>query len=108
MGHFGQFGQHDPKGFPGCCNPTNLALGPGGEIVVSEKAGPRVKVYDAQGELISVVAAGEDFDPACKNMDLAVTDAGVIAVVDPVELRVVLFAPEAGSEEIPAVEGSSA
>ena len=91
LGHFGRFGQHDPAGFPGCCNPTNLALGPGGEIVVSEKAGPRVKVYDAGGELLSVVAAGDDFDVACKNMDLAVTSTGLIGVVDPVERMVILF-----------------
>lgn len=94
LGYFGRFGQHDPEGFPGCCNPTNLALGPDGEVVVSEKAGPRVKVYDPQGELVAVVADGDDFDPACKNMDLAVTRAGVIGVVDPVGRRVVLFEPE--------------
>lgn len=95
MGHFGRFGQHDPEGFPGCCNPTNLALGPEGEIVVSEKAGPRVKVYDAQGTLLAVVAAGDDFDPACKNMDLAVTGTGSIGVVDPMERTVVVFEPVA-------------
>ena len=108
LGYFGRFGQQEPEGFPGCCNPTNLALGPGGEIVVSEKAGPRVKVYDAQGELISVVAAGEDFDPACKNMDLAVTDTGAIGVVDPVERMVVLFVPEAVSGDTATREESSA
>ena len=93
LGYFGRFGQHDLQGFPGCCNPTNLALGPEGEVVVSEKAGPRVKIYDPQGELIAVVATGVDFDPACKNMDLAVTDQGLIGVVDPVERQVVLFDP---------------
>lgn len=93
LGHFGRFGQHDPRGFPGCCNPTNLALGPEGEVVVSEKAGPRVKVYDAQGKLISVVAAGDEFDAASKNMDLAVTSTGLIGVVDPVQRLVILFEP---------------
>ena len=91
LGHFGQFGQHDPAGFPGCCNPTNLALGPEGEIVVSEKAGPRVKIYDPQGKLISVVAGGDDFAPECKNMDLVVTPDFRIGVVDPVKRVVVLF-----------------
>ena len=108
LGYFGRFGQHEPEGFPGCCNPTNLALGPGGEIVVSEKAGPRVKVYDAQGELIAVVAAADDFDPACKNMDLAVADTGTIGVVDPVKRMVVLFVPETGDKKTSTQEGSTA
>jgi sugar lactone lactonase YvrE len=94
LGHFGQFGQQDPAGFPGCCNPTNLALGPDGEIIVSEKAGPRVKVYDPQGQLLSVVASGDDFAPECKNMDLVVAADGRIGVVDPVERVVVLFEPD--------------
>lgn len=107
MGYFGRFGQQNPAGFPGCCNPTNLALGPAGEIVVSEKAGPRVKVYDAQGELMSVVAAGDDFDAAAKNMDLAVTETGLIGVVDPVERLLVLFERVGSTAESSPTEGSS-
>jgi len=93
LGYFGRFGQHDPESFPGCCNPTNLALGPGGQVVVSEKAGPRVKVYDPHGKLMAVVAAGDDFDLGCKNMDLAVDTEGVIGVVDPIERILVLYEP---------------
>ncbi len=94
-GYFGRFGQQDPADFPGCCNPTNLALGPAGEIVVSEKAGPRVKIYDRDGVLVEVVADTAEFDPACKNMDLAVSDEGSIGVVDTVALSVALFEPQA-------------
>ena len=93
LGYFGRFGQHDPAGFPGCCNPTNIALGPGGEVVVSEKAGPRVKVYAPDGALRSVVSGEEDFDPSCKNMDLAVDHQGRIGVVDPVGLALVFYEP---------------
>lgn len=92
-GHFGRFGQQDPADFPGCCNPTNLALGPTGEIVVSEKAGPRVKIYDRDGVLAEVIAGSAEFDPACKNMDLAVDRDGSIGVVDSVALSLALFAP---------------
>ena len=93
LGYFGRFGQHDPAAFPGCCNPTNLALGPGGEVVVSEKAGPRVKVYDREGELLEVVADSVQFDPACKNMDLAVDAGGAIGVADTVGLSLAIFEP---------------
>jgi sugar lactone lactonase YvrE len=93
-GFFGRFGQHDPAAFPGCCNPTNLTLGPGGEIVVSEKAGPRVKIFDRDGGLIEVVADTEQFDAACKNLDLAVNPQGVIGVADTVMLSLAIFEPQ--------------
>ncbi len=94
LGHFGRFGGQDPTGFSGCCNPTNVAMTPSGQIVVTEKAGPRVKVYDTHGELLALM--GEtDFDPLCKNMDVAVDTDGDIYVVDTVRLHVCVFAPEA-------------
>jgi sugar lactone lactonase YvrE len=97
-GHFGRFGQQDPAAFPGCCNPTNLALGPTGEIVVSEKAGPRVKLYDREGVLVEVIAGAAEFDPACRNMDLAVDRDGSIGVVDTVALSVALFEAQAATQ----------
>lgn len=94
-GHFGRFGHQDPADFPGCCNPTNLTMGPDGTIVVSEKAPPRVKVYDRDGNLLEVIAEDEPFDPACKNMDLAVGSGGAIGVADTVALCVSIFEPAA-------------
>lgn len=95
LGHFGRFDGIDPKGFPGCCNPTNLTVTAEGHIVVTEKAGPRAKIYDASGELLTVVAT-RVFDPNCKNMDLAVDSRGRIYVVDTVRLAVFVFAPASG------------
>lgn len=106
-GFFGRFGQHDPAAFPGCCNPTNLALGSGGEIVVSEKAGPRVKVYHPEGELIDVVADSDQFDAACKNLDLAVDGQGSIGVADTVSLSLAIFEPQPALETVPALETDS-
>ncbi len=95
LGHFGRFDGRDPAGFPGCCNPTNIALTPAGQVVVTEKAGPRVKVYTPGGELLTVVA-DDDFDPNCKNMDVVVDSRGRIYVIDTVRLQIVVYAPEAG------------
>jgi hypothetical protein len=106
-GFFGRFGQHDPAAFTGCCNPTNLALGPGGEIVVSEKAGPRVKVYDPEGELIDVVADEAQFDPGCKNLDLAVDAQGSIGVADTVALSLAIFEPQPALDTV-AARGANA
>jgi sugar lactone lactonase YvrE len=96
LGHFGRFDGRDPAGFGGCCNPTNLTLDAQRRVIVSEKAGPRVKVYDPAGELVAVVADAA-FDAGAKNMDLAVDSQGRIHVVDTVRLEICVFSPS-GSE----------
>jgi len=95
LGRFGRFDGVDPAGFGGCCNPTNLVLGKGGRVIVSEKAAPRVKIYDAEGELLTVVA-DEGFDPGAKNMDLAVDSRGRIYAADTAALEIRVFAARAG------------
>ena len=90
LGHFGRFDYHDPQGFPGCCNPTNVTVTDQGHVYVTEKAAPRAKVYDAEGELLAVIAS-DVFDPNCKNMDLAVDTQGRVYVVDTVLLQIHVF-----------------
>jgi sugar lactone lactonase YvrE len=90
LGHIGRFDGVDPAGFPGCCNPTNLAVDEGGRIYVTEKADPRVKVYAGDGTLLAVVAS-DGFDPNCKNMDIAVDSRGRVYVADPVRLDILAF-----------------
>jgi sugar lactone lactonase YvrE len=92
LGHIGRFHGTDPAGFGGCCNPTNVAVGD--RIYVTEKAGPRAKVYDFSGTLQAVIAS-TPFDPNCKNMSVAVEkDArGVVYVADTVQLAIFAFEP---------------
>lgn len=97
LGHIGRFGGPDPVGFSGCCNPTNVCIADGHDgtrIYTTEKAGPRVKVYDAAGALLAVIAE-RGFDPNCKNMDVAVDSRGAVHVVDTVRLEIRVFEPEA-------------
>jgi sugar lactone lactonase YvrE len=92
LGHFGRFDGRDPAGFPGCCNPTNVTLDGADRVIVSEKAGPRAKLYSPEGRLLAVIAdAG--FDPNAKNMDVAVDSQGRIYVVDTATLEIHVFAP---------------
>ncbi len=90
VSQFGRFDGRHPAGFGGCCNPTNVALDARGRVIVSEKAGPRVKVYDPAGALVTVVADSA-FDAGCRNMDVAVDAQGRIYVADTVRLEVCVF-----------------
>jgi sugar lactone lactonase YvrE len=92
LGHFGRFDGRDPAGFGGCCNPTNLAVDTEGRIVVSEKAGPRVKLYAPEGTLLAVVADAV-FHPGAKNMDVAVDSRGWIYAADTAQGEVRAFEP---------------
>jgi sugar lactone lactonase YvrE len=90
LGHIGRFHGTDPAGFGGCCNPTNVAVRD--RIYVTEKAGPRAKVYDFSGNLMAVIAAAP-FDANCKNMSVAVDARGVVYVADTVKLAIFVFEP---------------
>ncbi len=112
LGHFGRFGTRRPEDFPGCCNPTNLTLMQQGQVVVTEKAAPRLKVYDAAGKLLALVGP-EAFDANCKNMDVAVDARDWIYVVDTARLHICVFAPDKSGVEAnhgtssPTVQGDS-
>ncbi len=93
LGWFGRFGMREPAHFRGCCNPTNLALCPDGRIVVTEKADPRVKLYEPDGQLVAVWADDDTFHRNSKNMAVTAASDGTIYVVDTVRLEILAFAP---------------
>lgn len=87
---WGRFGMHDPGDFGGCCNPTNIAVAKDGTIAVSEKAPPRVKLYDATGRFELLVAA-DVFHPNTKNIDLAFDSRNRLYATDPARRVVEVF-----------------
>ena len=95
---FAKFGMRQPEDLSGCCNPTNLTLTSTGQLIVTEKTGPRLKVYDADRKLIALVSE-DAFDAGCKNMDVAVDAQGRIYVADTVRLCILLFAPVKSVDE---------
>jgi hypothetical protein len=92
LGHMGRFTGPDPSGFSGCCNPTNVAVAGKDTLCVTEKAGPRAKLYDFAGNLLAIIA-DQVFDPNCKNMDVAVDAAarGRVYIAETVKLAVYVF-----------------
>ena len=91
------WGDYSPKieGFCGCCNPVNFAILDDGSFVTVEKGLVRVKIYDADGKFVGVVAGPEqlikprsakicDIPEYCQagGFDLAVGNKQQILVLD--------------------------
>lgn len=107
---WGQF-SNGIEGFCGCCNPVNFAILPGNDptgindsFVTCEKGLTRVKVYNAKGNLIGVVAGPEqlieggeveicDTPEECQigGFDIAVDFQGRVLVLDTIKNQVRIF-----------------
>jgi outer membrane protein assembly factor BamB len=101
--HWGRAGI-DIEGFSGCCNPVALAVLPDGGFVTAEKGLVRVKIYDADGEFVGVVAGPDQLgwieplrvcetpeECKAKGFDVAVDKAGRIYVLDTLRNVVRIF-----------------
>ncbi len=53
------------EGFCGCCNPVNFVILDDGSFVTCEKGLVRVKIYDADGNFVGVVAGPEQLLKTC-------------------------------------------
>lgn len=63
------------EGFGSCCNPMNVAIGPGNIVYTAEDNNGRIKRYSAEGKLLGLVGSVE-LKPGCKNCSIAVSDDG--------------------------------
>jgi hypothetical protein len=93
---FGQMGEKLTD-FHGCCNPTSIAFLPDQRVVTAEKGlvATRVKVYEKDGELESVVAGPQSFDhrpdgPVIE-LKVALDSKGRVLVLDPSRRQVRIF-----------------
>jgi hypothetical protein len=109
---WGEFSNTAIEGFSGCCNPVNFALLPGGRgYVTCEKGLTRVKLYDAGGDFVGVVAGPEQFvehdqrttapgvSPSLIGLDVAVDGKGRVLVLDPALSEIRIFTRKEGEEE---------
>jgi hypothetical protein len=81
------------EGFCGCCNPSNFAFLNDSLFVTSEKAIERVKIYNADGSFLCLVATPDQFEAGTKGLDLAVDNKNRILVLDPVKKLIRIFEP---------------
>jgi len=96
----------DIAGFSGCCNPTQIAFAPDGQLVTCEKGLARVKVYEvSSGEFVELVAGSNLFPQPHSLRDLVVDAAGRILVLDPKDNLIRIFTekgPQRGNSDQPA------
>ncbi|TWU42423.1 NHL repeat-containing protein [Novipirellula artificiosorum] len=102
LGHWGT-ASASIEGFFGCCNPAAIAMLADGRFVTAEKGIPRVKVYDAEGVLDSVVATPQMFSKGMTNtieirddhslqvLDVATDREDRILILDPNRREIRIF-----------------
>ena len=76
--------------FPGCSNPTNLAILPDGNVVVSQKGQPCLKLFDSKGTFLKTLGKSL-FSESTQGIDLAVNTKGKVFAVDPDSCRIHSF-----------------
>ncbi|MGD1001327.1 MAG: NHL repeat-containing protein [Candidatus Brocadiia bacterium] len=89
LGFWGEGGAL-PQQFSGCCNPTAVALFGDGRVATAEKITPRVKVYDAKGEMRAFIGP-EHFTKEAAGLGLAIDSEGRLFVLDPGDANVRVF-----------------
>jgi sugar lactone lactonase YvrE len=98
IGNWGHGARKGLEGFGSCCNPMNVAFGPGGAVYTSEDDTGRIKRYSPEGELLGLVGA-VDLVPGCKNVSIAVNaDGSRVYMMDITRNRVLSMEPFAPGE----------
>jgi len=75
LGAWGVTARTGLEGFGSCCNPMNVAFGPGSDVYTAEDDTGRIKRYSPEGKLLGLVGAVE-LRPGCKNVSIAVSSDG--------------------------------
>lgn len=75
LGEWGFGARGGLEGFGSCCNPMNVAFGPGKSVYTAESGTGRIKRYTPKGELIELVGK-VDIVPGCKKVSIAVGPSG--------------------------------
>jgi hypothetical protein len=85
-------------GFGSCCNPMNVAFGPGGEVFTAESTTGRIKRYSPDGELRGLIGS-VDIVPGCKKVTIAVSqDGSRVYMLDMTRSHIVVMSKKSAPE----------
>jgi hypothetical protein len=87
-----------PGEFSGCCNPSHIAVAADGSIVALEKGMPRVRVFEATGDLREFVASAKVISSSYPVTDIALSGDGRVLLLDRVQKAVRVFARDAANK----------
>ena len=95
---WGQRATEGVVGFGSCCNPMNVAFGPGGDVYTAESTTGRIKRYSPDGKLLGLVGS-VDLVPGCKKVSIAVSrDGSRVYMLDITRTHIVLMTRQADKE----------
>lgn len=104
--NFGKRNRTGVEGFGSCCNPMNIRFGAGGELYTSESTVGRIKRYNTDGELVSVVGQAK-IVPGCKHVAIGVNKEGDrLYMLDITRSRIVVMAGPT-AKDAPVIEKTS-
>ncbi len=86
------------EGFCGCCNPSFFARLPDDRFITSERGLVRIKVYDAKGKFLGLVAGHSQLAQNDQNLPVyrvACDSAGRVLALDPITGVIRIFVPKA-------------
>ena len=94
VAQFGRSGKVDPADFGGCCEPKNLRVLAGGDVLVGESGPPTcIKRFSAKGEFLEVLAVVDKAQGDCVRMTVDVSpDGGRFYLLDTKERAIRVFA----------------
>lgn len=107
VNRWGSSAREGLAGFGSCCNPMNVAFGPGGTVYTAESGSGRIKRFSPEGELVELIGS-VDLVPGCKKVSIAVgPDGDRVYMLDITRNHVVLMERITDDERVASTEPSA-
>ncbi len=93
-GRFAQVGAYDPTGYGAFFGPRGVAVGPEGDVYVTDTGNHRVQVFDGEGQFLRAFNGDDGPAPLREPVGIAAAATGEVFVADSWGRRVQVFSPD--------------